>query len=100
MCFFFLPLFLLQPTTENLLITKLATRKKIRHLKYPREKIFDHEIPTRKAFGLTKYSREKVSFTKSTCLQLLHRLTVLEKFHRISESPDSRQTEAVTAGVL
>ena len=98
--FFFLPLFLLQPTTENLLITKLAMRKKIRPLKYPRENIFDHQIPTRKAFGLTKYSGEKVSFTKSTCLQLLHGLTVLKKFHRISESSDSRQTEAVTAGVL
>ena len=75
-------------------------RKKIRPLKYPRENIFDHQIPTRKAFGLTKYSGEKVSFTKSTCLQLLHGLTVLKKFHRISESSDSRQTEAVTAGVL
>ena len=66
----------MQPTTENLWITKLVTRNKTLNprntheknfgpTKYLREKILDrrsthertHEIPTRKDFGPTKYPR-------------------------------------------
>ena len=50
MYFYFLSLFLMQPTTDNLLITKLVTRKKIGPMKYPREK----------KFGPAKYPLEKV----------------------------------------
>ena len=70
MFFYFLSLFLMQPTTENIWTKKLATRKKNGPTKYPRENILDprnthdkniwtHEIPMRKIFEPTKYPSEK-----------------------------------------
>ena len=62
--FYFLSLFLMQPTTENLWITKLVTRNKILDSnktldsQNTRQKNFrTHEITTRKSFGPTKYPR-------------------------------------------
>ena len=69
MHFCFLSLFLTQPTTENLWITKLArekklyprnTRKTFEPTKCPREKFWTHEIPPIKNFGQTKYRLEKI----------------------------------------
>ena len=43
-------LFLMQPTTENLWTMKLATSKKIRPKKYPREKVLDPRNTNEKKF--------------------------------------------------
>ena len=41
--------------------TKHPQEKTLDPRKYPREKIWTHEIPTRKKFGPTKYPRKKIS---------------------------------------
>ena len=54
--FYFLSLFIMQPTTENRWITKLATRKNT----------WSHEIPMRKKFAPKNYSRERNLDPRST----------------------------------
>ena len=51
----------MQPITENLRITKLATRKNLGPTKYPQEKFWTNVIPIRKNYAPTKYQREKFS---------------------------------------
>ena len=57
MYFCFLSLFLTQPKTENLWITKLATRTKVDLTKYPREKYLDSWNTHEKNMWRTKYPR-------------------------------------------
>ena len=71
MYFCFLSLFLMQPTTVSFWTPKLATKKKIRPTKYPRQNVLDpwnihkekfwaHEIPRKKKFKPTKYLRRSL----------------------------------------
>ena len=55
----FLVLFLMEPTTENLWISKLATREKKDPKHTHQKKIWTHKIHTRRNFAATKYSRKK-----------------------------------------
>ena len=61
--FCFLPLFLMQPTSENLLIVKLAVRENIWTHK---KKFWAQKIPMWKNFVPTKYPREKRLYPRNT----------------------------------
>ena len=60
MYFCFLSLFLIQPATENLWITKLATRKKLDTQNTHEKKFQTHKTPSRKNFGSTKYHEKNI----------------------------------------
>ena len=73
----FLSFFIMKPTPENLWIKKLSTGKKIRPLKYQREKKLDlrithvenfwnHEKPTRKKFWPTKFLQKNILDPQNT----------------------------------